>query len=98
MARQVQALDVQDTLAVAPQLTSLDIPTRIVWGAADQFQKISHGERLAADLDAPLDRIAGGKHFTPEDHPDRIAAAINAPMVDNVADTKPLGGTIVRST
>ena len=86
MARQVQALDVQDTLAVAPQLTSLGIPARIVWGAADQFQKVSYGERLAADLDAPLDRISGGKHFTPEDNPDRIAAAINALTRDRPGD------------
>ncbi len=78
MARQVQALDVQDTLAVAPLLPSLDIPTRIVWGAADRFQKIRYAERLAADLDAPLDRIGGGKHFTPEDHPDRVATAVNS--------------------
>jgi len=33
---------------------------------------------LAKDLNAPLHRIDGGKHFTPEDHPDVIAAEINA--------------------
>ena len=75
--RQVRALNVQDTLSIANRLPNLDIPARLVWGAADRFQKIGYGYRLAYDLDAPLDRIEGGKHFTPEDHPDRIAAAIN---------------------
>lgn len=74
--RQVRALDVRDTLAVADQLPDVDVPVRIVWGAADRFQKIGYGYRLAHDLKAPVDRIEGGKHFVPEDHPERIAAAI----------------------
>ncbi|WP_236567861.1 MULTISPECIES: alpha/beta fold hydrolase [unclassified Nocardiopsis] len=77
LARQVQALDVEDTLAVGEALPRLRVPTRVVWGTADRFQKLSYGERLAAVLDAPLLRIPGGRHFTPEDHPGLIAAAIN---------------------
>lgn len=76
LARQVQALDVRDTLAVADELSGLGIPASIVWGAADRFLKVHYGERLARDLGAPLDRIRGGKHFVPEDHPDRVAAAV----------------------
>lgn len=76
--RQVQSLRVDDTLAVADKLPKLGIPARIVWGAADPFQKIEYGERLARDLNAPLDRIEAGKHFVPEDHPDRVAAAVIA--------------------
>jgi pimeloyl-ACP methyl ester carboxylesterase len=78
MARQVQALDVRDTLAVQEALPSLDVPARVVWGAADAFQKIRYGERFASDLGAPLRRIEGGKHFVPEDHPDVLAAEILA--------------------
>jgi pimeloyl-ACP methyl ester carboxylesterase len=37
----------------------------------------SYGERFARDLGARLERIEGGKHFTPEDHPDVIARAVN---------------------
>lgn len=80
--RQVNALDVQDTLEVADELAKLGIPARIVWGSADTFQKIEYGERFARDLSAPLERIEGGKHFTPEDHPETIAAAINQLVVD----------------
>ena len=73
MARQVRDLDVRDTLAVQDALPSLDLPARVVWGAADHFLPVRYGERFARDLRAPLRRIEGGKHFVPEDHPDVLA-------------------------
>ncbi len=76
--RQVRSLNVQDTLAVSDRIPGLDVPARIVWGAADQFQKIGYGYRLAYELGAPLDRIEAGKHFTPEDFPGPVAAAVNS--------------------
>ena len=82
MARQVQALDVRDTLDVQAALPTLDVPARIVWGAADQFQKVEYGERFARDLRAPLRRIEGGKHFVPEDHPDVLAEELLALVRD----------------
>lgn len=80
--RQVDSLNVQDTLAVVDDLPRLGIPARIVWGAADQFQKIEYGERFARDLSAPLRRIDGGKHFTPEDHSDIVAQEIDQLAAD----------------
>ncbi len=77
LVRQVRSLDVQDTLAVADQIPNLKVPARLVWGAADQFQKIGYGYRLAYELGAPLERIEEGKHFVPEDHPEQVAAAVN---------------------
>ena len=77
LARQASALDVSDTLAVQKVLPHLGVPARVIWGAADQFQKVRYGERFAVDLDTPLQRIEGGKHFTPEDHPGILAAATN---------------------
>ncbi len=76
MARQVTALDVRDTLAVQDALPGLGIPARVVWGTADPFQKRRYGERFARDLGTTLRRIEGGKHFTPEDHPDVVADAV----------------------
>jgi pimeloyl-ACP methyl ester carboxylesterase len=75
--RQVRSLDVRDTLAVQDALPHLGVPARVVWGAADQFQRVRYGERFARDLGTTLRRIEGGKHFTPEDHPDVIAEALN---------------------
>jgi pimeloyl-ACP methyl ester carboxylesterase len=78
LMRQVRSLNVHDTLAIADRLPDLSIPVRLVWGAADQFQKIGYGYRLAYELGATLERIEGGKHFVPEDHADRVAAEVNA--------------------
>jgi pimeloyl-ACP methyl ester carboxylesterase len=79
LVRQMRSLRTRDTEAVAPALRTLGVPAAVVWGAADPFQKLDpYGRRLARDLDAPLDVIEGGRHFVPEDHPDRIAAAIRS--------------------
>jgi len=80
--RQIEALDVRDTLAVAEDLPRLGVPARVVWGEADQFQKQKYGERFARDLKAPLRRIEGGKHFTPEDHPEILAEEISSLLQD----------------
>lgn len=80
--RQVDALDVSDTLAISDKLSGLNIPTRVVWGAEDQFQKLAYGERLALDLKAPIRRIDEGRHFSPEDHPAIVAQEINALLND----------------
>ena len=77
MIRQVRSLDVNDTLAVAGRIPNLGVPARIVWGAADRFQKIGYGYRLAHELRAPIARIEDGKHFVPEDYPEQVAAAVN---------------------
>lgn len=75
--RQVRSLNVHDTLSVRDDLPKLAIPARVVWGEADSFQKVRYGEFFARDLGTELRRIPGGKHFTPEDHPDVIAGAVN---------------------
>lgn len=77
LARQLRSLDVRDTVLVRDHLKKLDAPAGVVWGAADGFQKVEDGERLAEDLGTDLRRIEQGKHFTPEDHPEEVAQAIN---------------------
>src|SRR5918993_409874 len=77
MIRQVRSLNVNDTLAIADHIPNLGVPARLVWGAADGFQQIGYGYRLAYELGAPIERIEGGKHFVPEDHPEQVAAAVN---------------------
>ncbi len=77
LIRQTRSLDVNDTLAIADQVPNLNVPARLVWGAADQFQKIGYGYRLAYELGASIERVEGAKHFVPEDHPDEVAAAVN---------------------
>jgi pimeloyl-ACP methyl ester carboxylesterase len=74
--RQIRSLRTADTLEVAARLTDLRVPAGVVWGAADRFQKLAYGERLARDLHADIRTVDRGKHFTPEDHPDEVADAI----------------------
>jgi pimeloyl-ACP methyl ester carboxylesterase len=62
---------------VANQIPNLEVPARLVWGAADEFQEIGYGYRLAYELGAPIEHIEGAKHFVPEDHPEEVAAAVN---------------------
>jgi pimeloyl-ACP methyl ester carboxylesterase len=82
LARQAAALDERDTMDIADRLPGLDVPARIVWGVADQFQKPRYAERLARDLGTKPVAIRGGKHFTPEDHPEVVAAAIRDVVAD----------------
>jgi len=77
LAWQVCWLRTADSLQVADRLQELEVPARVMWGAADQFQKLPYGERLAWDLRTELWRIEGGRHFVPEDHPERVVAAVN---------------------
>ena len=77
LVRRTRSLDVRDTLAVAGRIPELDVPARLVWGTADGFQDIGYGYRLAYELGAPIERVEGGKHFVPEDHPEPVAAAVN---------------------
>jgi pimeloyl-ACP methyl ester carboxylesterase len=77
LIRQTHSLDVNDTLAIANRIPNLHVPARLVWGAADRFQKIGYGYRLAYELGASIERIEGAKHFVPGDHPEEVAAAVN---------------------
>lgn len=88
LIRQVRAFAVEDTVGVAGLLSELHLPVRLVWGAADEFQKIEYGDRLAGELGAPLDRVEGAKHFLPEDHPERVAAAL-ADLLKGVRESAP---------
>ncbi len=77
LVRQARSLNVRDTLEVSSRILELEVPACLVWGAADQFLEIDYGYRLAYDLGAHIERIEGGKHFVPEDHPEEVAAAVN---------------------
>lgn len=77
LAREARALDARDTMAIADRVLRLDIPARVVWGDADPFLGMAHARRLARDVGTTVRPIAGGRHFTPEDHPRPVADAIN---------------------
>jgi pimeloyl-ACP methyl ester carboxylesterase len=72
-------LDSRDTSEIAPRLRTLVQPTAIVWGDADPFLPAPLARRLQEAIpDATLETIPGGRHFTPEESPGRVADAIAA--------------------
>lgn len=81
--KQAQSLDCSDTVQMHAALSQVHLPCRVVWGAADEAQKVQAGERLAAELNAPFYTMVAGRHFTPENHPEVVASEINA-LVDQV--------------
>lgn len=85
LVRQARSLHAHDTLAVRDQLPTLRVPARVVWGAADRFLDERYGEFFARDLGTPLRRIPGARHFTPEDHPDEVADALNSLIAEVAA-------------
>lgn len=73
-------------------LTSVTVPTLVVWGDKDPFFPLAQGERLASLLpDAEMRVIAGAGHFLPEQRPDAIADVLIAlaTRAANHADTRP---------
>ncbi|MDQ3318282.1 MAG: alpha/beta fold hydrolase [Actinomycetota bacterium] len=85
LVRQARSLDVDDTLEVSDRIPEIDVPARLVWGAADRFLPIGYGYRLAYELGAPIERVEAGKHFVPEDHPEPVAAAVGAVLEETGA-------------
>lgn len=73
------SLDASETAAIAPSLPALAQPTAIAWGADDPFLPVELGRRLQAALPhATLDVVPGGRHFLPEEHPERVAEVLGA--------------------
>ncbi|KUG08472.1 hypothetical protein ASU33_09925 [Solirubrum puertoriconensis] len=80
-ADQVRSVNNLDTLNIASDLPQVTVPARVVWGQKDILSPDS-GQRLATDLKTDFTCIPGARHFTPEDHPDVVAQAINAVLAE----------------
>ncbi len=76
-ANQLASLDNRDTMTVASQYPTLDMPVRLVWGTADRHQDKTIAERFARDFGVRPTYLEGAQHYTPEDRPDDVALGIN---------------------
>lgn len=75
--RAARALRTQDLLDLMPRVEALSIPTLLLWGERDEFQKVEYARRLAAAMPrAKLRVIPEAGHFLPEDAPEDVASAI----------------------
>ena len=76
------AADARYTLDLVPALKEAAIPTRLVWGRDDDFQKIEFARRYVKEIpNADLVEV-DGKHIPTEDSPDAVADA----MLDHLAN------------
>ena len=70
-------LDARETAELSEGLPRLAQPTAIVWGEQDPFLPVEIGRRLHAAIPrATLDVVSGGRHFLPEEHPERVASVV----------------------
>lgn len=70
------AADPRYTLELLPFLKAAAVPTRLIWGRDDDFQKVSFARRYVAEIPAcDLIEVAG-KHIPMEDSPRDISAAM----------------------
>jgi pimeloyl-ACP methyl ester carboxylesterase len=77
LVSQLRAMNDRTVVEVGTRLGALTQPTSIVWGENDPWLSVRVGERLRDAIQgATLDVIAGARHFSPEDAPARIAAAV----------------------
>jgi pimeloyl-ACP methyl ester carboxylesterase len=64
---------------VQARLSSIDVPTAVVWGRRDRVLTLDAGKMLARSIpNATLDVVDDGHHFTPEETPRQVADAIAA--------------------
>lgn len=70
------AADSQYTLALVPALKQAAVPTRLVWGRDDDFQKLDHARRYVAEIPHSDLVVVEGKHIPTEDSPHEVAQAV----------------------
>ncbi|WP_231941289.1 alpha/beta fold hydrolase [Arthrobacter sp. U41] len=70
------AADARYTMDLVPALREAAVPTRLVWGREDEFQKITFARRYSAEIPASDLVEVPGKHIPTEDSPEQVAEAI----------------------
>jgi pimeloyl-ACP methyl ester carboxylesterase len=71
------AADPRYTLELVEDLTRAAVPTLLLWGEEDTFQRVAFAERYATEIPgATLQRIPGSGHIPMESAPEQAAAAL----------------------
>ncbi|MGX0902413.1 2-hydroxymuconate-semialdehyde hydrolase [Roseovarius sp. MBR-79] len=75
--RNFRRLNPEYTMAIARELEAFDIPTLVLWGDKDPFQKPAYARRLADTIPgARLEWIEGAAHWIMEEQPQAVAGHI----------------------
>lgn len=78
LSRQLQLMRPPEIIPAPGRIHTSGIPARVVCGTAERSETVRCAERLAADLDTPINQIPAGRHFTPEDQPEAVAMIVNS--------------------
>jgi pimeloyl-ACP methyl ester carboxylesterase len=70
------AADSRYTLDLLPSLKKAAVPTRLIWGKDDDFQKITFARRYVAEIPSSDLVEVAGRHIAMEDSPHQIADAM----------------------
>ncbi len=77
LVAQLRAMRDPTVAALGPRLGGITQPTAVVWGARDPWLDVEIGEELRTAIPgATLEVIDEARHFSPEDSPARVAAAV----------------------
>jgi len=76
--RNARAMDARITQDVAARLAELRMPTHVVWGEHDPFQKVRWAARLRDAIPGATLTVLDGGHFLPWDRPTEVAREIRA--------------------
>jgi 2-hydroxymuconate-semialdehyde hydrolase len=74
--RCARALRTEDLTSVMDRVERLDVPTLIIWGAADPYQDVRYGERLAGAMRRARLVVEEAGHFIQEDRPEEVALLV----------------------
>jgi pimeloyl-ACP methyl ester carboxylesterase len=75
----LEALNSADTVEIGARLGTVPAPTAIIHGAHDPFLPVSVARRLHLAIPgSTLDVLEAGRHFLPEEAPERLAELITA--------------------
>ena len=82
LIRNASALNTNHTMALVDRHRDIRAPTLVLWGAADPWQTIADGRRLARDIPGARLCELDASHWVPQDAPREFAEAISAHMRD----------------
>jgi 2-hydroxymuconate-semialdehyde hydrolase len=74
--RNMRAMDPRITEEIAPRLGEIAVPTHVVWGRDDAFQKVRWASRLREAIPGATLTVLDDGHFLPWDRPRELAAEI----------------------
>jgi haloalkane dehalogenase len=76
LIRNASALNTNHTMALVDRHREIQVPTLLLWGVHDPWQRISDGERLADEIEnSRLERLEAS-HWVPQDTPIEFAGAV----------------------